>query len=97
MFRKIKKIFISLYEIWGAFEHRKGGAILLIFMLITTSFLEALSIGFLLPMMEVFIEGGVDNDFSRHLLSMTNNFSQEKTLAIILFVFFTFLFQILIM
>jgi ABC-type multidrug transport system fused ATPase/permease subunit len=88
MFQKIKNILISLYDLWGAFEHRKRDAILLLFMLVIVSLLEALSIGFLLPVMEVIIEGKTDNDFAGRLLSMSSNLTQEKTLTIVLAVFF---------
>ena len=88
MYQNLKKIILSLYDLWGAFEHRKRGAILLLFMMVTASFLEAFSIGFLLPVMEVIIEGKTDNDFAGRLLSMSSNLTQEKTLIIVLTVFF---------
>ncbi|MDB2464697.1 ABC transporter ATP-binding protein/permease [Amylibacter sp.] len=82
------KNYISLAnELWSAFEHKKGSALLLLFMIVISSFLDAISIGFLLPVMEVIIEGNTDNSYLDHLLSKFNGLTQEKTLVIVLGIF----------
>jgi ABC-type multidrug transport system fused ATPase/permease subunit len=82
------KNYISLAnELWSAFEHKKGSARLLLFMIVISSFLDAISIGFLLPVMEVIIEGNTVNSYLNHLLSKFNGLTQEKTLVIVLGIF----------
>ena len=86
--RYTKNIFISLNELWEIFGERKGSAMLLLFMLVVASILEALGIGMLLPVMEIIIKGKTDSDFADMILSLSSNLTQEKTLVIALVVFF---------
>lgn len=87
MIKRFKNTLMSLNGLWETFEHKKNIALLVLFMIVVASMLEALSIGMLLPVMEIIIEGNTDSKFGSFILSMFDDLTQEKSLAIVLILF----------
>ena len=90
MYKQIIKAVSSLKGIWATFEHYKNKARLLVLMLIITSFLEAFSIGMLLPVLEIIVSGEAESTFGMLVTQFMNGADKKDQLIIILYIFFGF-------
>ena len=88
MKRKIKQRILSLKDLWKTFEHYKSRSVLLLFMLVFGSFLDAFSMGMLLPVMEIIVKGSSESTFGGFVVFVFQGYGPEKTLIYILTVFF---------
>ena len=57
MISKFRTLLSLFPELWRTFEHYRSTALLLLFMLTLTSLLEVLSIGMLVPVLDIIVEG----------------------------------------
>jgi ABC-type multidrug transport system fused ATPase/permease subunit len=85
---KIIKTITSLRGVWETFEQYKQRAVLLIVMIVITSFLEAFSIGMLLPVMEMIVQDKAESTFGRIVIYFFQGYPPDQILSFILIIFF---------
>jgi ABC-type multidrug transport system fused ATPase/permease subunit len=78
-------------EVWDFFGDYKRRAIYVLIMLVLASFFEAVSIGLLMPMLDLIINENTDSILGTILLSFFGDNSTKDALAIILIVFLLFI------
>ena len=81
----------SLKMIWDLFGDFKNQAIILLLLVITSSFLEAASIGLLLPILDLVIYDSADSVLGNLLMSPLGGISTHDSLVVVLLVFFIFI------
>lgn len=91
---KIKNIINLKNEVWEVFEHKKKTAITLLFLMIFSSLLEVLSLGIILPIIEIIISDDFKNinffNFDRYFDSSIH-LTKVHALSIVLFIFLFFI------
>ena len=78
-------------EVWDFFGDYKRRAIYVLIMLVLASFFEAVSIGLLMPMLDLIINENTDSILGNILLSSFNDISTKEALVIVLIVFLSFI------
>lgn len=81
----------SWREVWNLFGSYKRQAIYLFVMVVCASFLEAVSIGLLMPMLDLIINENTDSILGNILLYSFGDISSRDALIIVLVVFFLFI------
>lgn len=78
-------------EVWDFFGDYKRRAIYVLIMLVLASFFEAVSIGLLMPMLDLIINENTDSILGNILLSSFGDISTKDALVIVLIVFLLFI------
>ena len=78
-------------EVWDFFGDYKRRAIYVLIMLVLASFFEAVSIGLLMPMLDLIINENTDSILGNILLSSFGDISTKDALVIVLTVFLLFI------
>lgn len=78
-------------EIWDYFGDYKRRAVYVLLMLVLASFFEAVSIGMLMPMLDLIINENTESILGKILLSSLGDISIKDELVIVLLVFFLFI------
>ena len=81
----------SWYEVWDLFGDFKKQAVYLFIMVVCASFLEAVSIGLLMPILDLIINENTDSILGNILLYSFGDISSRDALIVVLVVFFLFI------
>jgi ABC-type multidrug transport system fused ATPase/permease subunit len=88
MRNKLIRVITALLKLWYSFAHFKRQAVFLLVMLVIASFLEAFSIGMLLPVLEIIVENRTESNIAVFIGFMFHAYSKKQTLCIVLVLFF---------
>ena len=87
MYEQIIKVLVSLSDIWDTFGHYRNKARLLVLMLVLTSFLDAFSIGMLLPVIEIIVSGEAESTFAKLITRFMDGSEQKDQLVLTVYIF----------
>ena len=88
MMTRITKVLVSLNDIWATFGHYRNKARLLVMMVVLTSFLDAFSIGMLLPVIEIIVSGETESTFGMLISQFMDATEQKDQLVVTVYMFF---------